>query len=130
MTRKTAICYTTLFKFIENKIVNLEPTEFMTDFEDGMRKAIKLVYPNSILRGCWFHYIRAITRNCLKLGMGKFLFHNAEVVKKQIMSLPLLPTDNIKEAYGVIKELAHEMGVFERFKKFFEYFEGYWLKQV
>lgn len=101
MTRKTSICYTALFNFIENNVFKLEPMEIMTDFEEGMRKSIKIVYPNAVLRGCWFHYIRAIQRKCMKLGMFKLLQRNshAKLIKKQITNLPLLPTDKIEEGY-------------------------------
>lgn len=54
MTRKTAQSYLALFEYIEQKLFELDPKEMMTDFEKGMRKAIKICWPDVILRGCWF----------------------------------------------------------------------------
>lgn len=52
MSRKTAACYTAVFKFIEKKLFQLDPKEMMTDFESGMRSAIRKYWPKVTLRGC------------------------------------------------------------------------------
>lgn len=132
MTRKTAECYTALFNFIENEVFNLEPSEFMTDFEGGMRKAIETIYPNAAMHTCWFHFKRAIHRNCAKLGMKKLLRDNsdARTIQRQITNLPLLPDASIEDGYFVVKELTRKMGLSSKFKRFFRYFETHWLKEV
>lgn len=121
-----------MLKFIEANGFNLEPAEFITDFEDGLRKAIKTVYPNVKLNGCWFHYVRAIQRRSAKLGMRKFLKKNrkGKKIQKQLMSLPLLPPEMFDEGYQTIKKLTARSKLYNRFKKLFAYYDQYWLNQV
>lgn len=71
MTRKTADSYLALFQFIEEKLFLLQPTEFMTDFEEGMRLAIQKHWPNVRRGTCWFHFKRAVNKRCRSLGMMK-----------------------------------------------------------
>lgn len=121
-----------MLEFIEANGFNLEPAEFITDFEDGLRKAIKTVYSNVKLNGCWFHYVRAIQGRTSKLGMRKFLKKNRKGKKilKQLMSLPLLPPEMFDEGYQSIKNLTARSKLLKRFENLFAYFEGYWLNQV
>ena len=104
----------------------------MTDYEDGMRLAIRKHWPNVEIRGCFFHYCRAILRKCRKLGMKKSLKNCADArrIKRSLMSLPLLPGDNIKEGYDCIKVFAQKSKLFSKFSRLFAYFEGYWIHQV
>lgn len=99
MTRKTAKCYAALFAFIEEELVELKPKEIMTDYESGMRAAIRKCWPTATLRGCWFHFCRAIRKRCYKHNMTRLLMHcrDAKLIKKAIMSLPLLPPELIRE---------------------------------
>lgn len=129
MTRKTTQSYVALFKYIEENIFELEPTEFMTDYEDGMRLAIKTRWPTVKIRGCWFHYSQAILRKCRKLSMNTLLRKsaNARAVKRQIASLPLLPADKIREGFKAIKLTAAKKRVSLRFGRLFKYVESYWL---
>lgn len=53
MTRKTSECYKAVFNLIEEKILKLQPNVIMTDYEDGMRLAIRSHWSNVNLRGCW-----------------------------------------------------------------------------
>ena len=41
----------------------------MSDWEEGARNAIKIVYPSIALYGCWFHYNQAVWRKISKLGL-------------------------------------------------------------
>lgn len=126
MTRKTTECYAAVFEFIEKNIFQLEPYEFITDFEEGMRNAIREQYPNTTLRGCWFHYCAAIRKKS-KLPKKNA---DAKLIRKELMSIPLLPSDYIVEGYLHVKESALECGLSDEFAVLFEYYENYWLPQV
>lgn len=131
MSRKTTECYSAVFDFIEQRLFNLEPTEFMTDYEDGMRLAIKKKWPNVTIRGCWFHFCRAIRRRCGKHGLFQLIKKNAgaRAIQNSLMSLPLLSANQIKEGFKSVKAIARKKRLLKRFKPVFTYFEGYWLKQ-
>lgn len=132
MTRKTAQCYSALFDFIEERLFELKPKEFMTDFEAGMRMAIKKHWPNITLRGCWFHFCRAIRRKCGNLGLFKLIKSNADAkaIQSSLMNLPLLPANRIIEGYNSAKEFAKKKKLLKKFQALFTYFEGYWLQLV
>lgn len=132
MTRKTEEAYRAVFKFIEECLFEMAPGEFMTDFEDGMRLAIKNHWPNVRIRGCWFHLKRAVSNKCTSLGMGRVLkrSHNARKLKKMLGNIPLLPENRIVEGFTSIKDFAQEKRLIKPFAYLFSYFERYWLKQV
>lgn len=132
MTKKTAECYTAVFQYIESNVFHLEPSEIMTDFETGLRKSIKHVYPDTNLRGCWFHYCKALRHKSQQLGLRPMLNSSpeAKVILKEIMSLPLLPADKILQGYLHVKKITEEYGISEDFENFFSYFESFWLVEV
>lgn len=132
MTKRTAECYKRVFRLIEEKVFNLEPSEFITDFEQGMRKAISETYPEVILRGCWYHYCSAISRKMKKLGFSKLLKNNdeANIIKKMLMNLPLLPADEFMTGYKYIKSYVKSSGLRQKFLKFFNYYDGQWIVEV
>lgn len=132
MTRKTAEAYHAVFKYIEDNLIKLQPAEMMTDYEEGLRLAIKNCWPNTRIRGCLWHYERAIDKKCKSLGMTKFFKKNkhAKKVKAMLSHLPLLPENLLIEGYQSIKKFARNNRVDRRFARVFSYFESYWLKKV
>lgn len=129
---KTADAYYALFKYISKNLFDLAPAEITTDYEEGMRVAIKKYWPKARIRGCVFHYKRAIQRKCKKLGMTKLFKRNkmARKVKRMLCELPFLPENSIMEGYLHIKNIAKKNKVSKRLENLFSYFEGYWLKQA
>lgn len=129
MSRKTTESYLAVFKFIEQKLFKFQPTVFMSDYEDGLRKAIRECWPNVTIRGCWFHFCRAIMRRSKKTGMTKLLMRNktAKIIQRELMSLPLLPADNLQEGFDCIVEFSRKKKLFEQFSSLFVYIQSYWL---
>lgn len=132
MTSKSTKAYQSVFQYIENNVFHLEPSQFLTDFEAGLRKALKLCFPSAIILGCWFHYCSAIRRKVLSLGLYKLIAdnRNALSIYKKMMCLPLLPPESILEGYETILNEAEMNRLFKTFKKVFEYFEAFWLREV
>lgn len=132
MTRRTAQCYIGVFELIERKLFKLQPKEIMTDFESGMRLAIEKFWPIAILRGCWFHYCKAIQKRSRRLKLKKLVEENenAGKIHKSIMSLPLLPVNQFNTGYQSIIRFARKKKLFKQFTELFSYFEEYWFPQV
>lgn len=132
MTRKTATAYRAVFQFIEKNLFQLKPTLVMTDYEDGMRLAVRQQWPKVKLRGCWFHLKRAVNRRCKKIGMKRILDKNinARNVKDMLVNIPLLPPPQIHEGFEKVKRFAAQNRLEKSFADLFAYFESYWLKQV
>lgn len=81
MSGKSAELYTDVFNHIEKNIFSMKPARFMTDFESGLRKAIKTCYPDAALHGCWYHYSAAIRRKMRNLGMQRTINNNEHARK-------------------------------------------------
>ena len=41
----------------------------MADFELSLRNAIKDIFPNFTLKGCYFHYVKNLWANAKKIGL-------------------------------------------------------------
>lgn len=132
MTKKSTECYDAVFKYIEDNIMKLQPTEFMADYEASMRKSLNNQFPNAIIRGCWFHFKRALWAKCAKLGLLTFLKNNTDAKKAvtKLQNLPLLRTDQIQKGYKHVKSRAEACGVADNLKPLFDYFQKYWLRKV
>lgn len=132
MSGKTADLYKKVFDFIEKNLIRLNPAQFMTDFEAGMRKTINEFYPNAVLYGCWYHFCAAVRRKFLSLDMYELITKvpAAKSIYRMIISLPLLPEESILNGYNIVKQEAIEKNLDKQFKEIFEYFEQYWLHQV
>ena len=64
MSNKSYISYRMVFTVIKELMLNHnlrftnENLMIMTDFECGLRKAIKEIFQSFSLKGCYFHYIK------------------------------------------------------------------------
>lgn len=132
MSNRTSACYQAVFKFIEKKQFKLRPDEIISDFETGLRHAIRAKFPDVRLRGCWYHYCAAIRKKLLSYGLNRLFKsdHQAALIKRALMNLPLLPAVNFIEGYQQVKRLIDQRGLFSHFKSFLAYFERYWIHQV
>lgn len=104
----------------------------MTDFENGLRKAIVTCYSNVRLRGCWYHYCAAIPRKSLSHNLRGLVKDNPSAISihRQMLSIPLLPAESIEEGYQIVKQNASDLNLEDGFEIFFEYYESFWLKLV
>lgn len=119
----------------------LKPKQFMTDFESGLRKALKEVYPKAVLYGCWFHYRKCILRKIKLYGISKLWIKNArnknpEIalkarrIYKMFGILPLLPKEYFTAGYQHARNRAVEFSLNSTFASFFAYFERTWVVEV
>lgn len=131
MSNRTTECYQAVIEYIEENIFQLEPASLMTDWELGMRKALKICYPKSLLRGCWFHYCSSLRKKFIKLGLNHLLKNNerAKMISQQFMSLPLLPKEHFQAGLNHIKQLIPGYQLLPAFRNFLSYF-NFWVRQV
>lgn len=57
MNSKKQKCYEAILRYIEEKVIKLNPKSFHTDYEAGLRAALRTVYANVQLRGCWLVFL-------------------------------------------------------------------------
>ncbi len=53
------------------KSVKIQLESISTDFEKGLMNAIKALFPDVRVRGCLFHYVKAIRQAMGKFGLLK-----------------------------------------------------------
>lgn len=131
MSSKSTKCYNAVFDYIST-IFDLQPAEIITDFEAGMRKSINQQFPFTILRGCWFHYKRAVKKQCSKFGLNSLMSSNkiAATILEKLLNLPLLPKHLFVQGYSAIKRQAARHHISKEFNRLFRYFEAYWQVEV
>ena len=77
MSSKSYYLYYNLFLKIKqlskdlNIKIKYENIHFMTDFEYGLRKALRDVFKDSEIYGCFFHYVKNIWEKAKKNGLLK-----------------------------------------------------------
>lgn len=77
MKNKSEISYINTFEnlkfiFLENNIkIDFNKIYFMCDFEIALRNAIKYCFPDAIIIGCYFHYVKALVKKFKELGLLK-----------------------------------------------------------
>lgn len=139
-TSKSAASYRHIFKFIEQDF-NLNPKQFISDFEAGLRKAIREVYPEAVLNGCWFHYRKCIRKKIIQTGVSKLwnkkersanpqIASYAKKVYKMVSHLPLLPKELFLAGYKQVKKTATKFKLTKNFGGFFKYYDRTWIAEV
>lgn len=132
MTRKTQEAYTHLFQYINTEIIVLHPHSFMTDYEVVMRNALRFVWPEAQMAGCWFHFCQAVKRHGSQIGgflMAARKNTDTAKVYYQILCLPLLPAAYITDAFNLIRMKASAAHG-DLFDTFMDYVERQWIKKV
>lgn len=132
MTGKKRAQYEELFEFINEHILNLQPAQILLDFEVGLRLAIKKIYPECEVKGCFFHFGQSQQKFVAKQPRlfaeikcnptVKRLFH-------KFISLALLPATNILQGFELLKSEVQSLGG-NLFDEYLIYFQRYWIDKV
>ncbi|XP_074100585.1 uncharacterized protein LOC141528439 [Cotesia typhae] len=130
MSRKSTDCYVAVidrFKSLSQHIIVLS---YMTDFESGLRKALKLSYPNAPAESCYFHFIQANMKKAKKLGLLKKLenWEDGRKFFRKLLALALLPSTDIIPTFNWL--LVIHTPSYLIFKDFLNYFVDYWLMTI
>ncbi|XP_046659976.1 uncharacterized protein LOC124353943 [Homalodisca vitripennis] len=130
MESKSSSSYIALFRFLRDVAPQFNPTVVITDFERGLQVAVRTVFPNAHLVGCWFHSANAMRKRARLLGMTALLNENpvAHKIVKMTMSLPLLPHDAIPAGMRAIRQHALRNGLAEEMERFLLYVEETWIQ--
>ena len=78
MTTKSQALYIAVLERISSKVPHFKPSASMSDWEIAPRNALKEVFPQIGIYGCWFHYTQCIWRKTKKLGLSHSFKTNSE----------------------------------------------------
>ncbi|CAF1542487.1 unnamed protein product, partial [Rotaria sp. Silwood1] len=89
--------YETLFRVVQQHVQRV-PRYITIDFEKGAENASAVVYPQSQIFGCFFHFKQNIWRNISELGLKKeFLENNiSRRTMKNLAALALVPEQDAR----------------------------------
>lgn len=133
MTKRTVQAYIGALKYVHEKLIELVGQGIIIDFEQAMRTAIKTLFPELAVFGCWFHHCQALRR---AVASNKKLFHlirnnpDAKLLFRQFQCLALLPADRIETAFVWLLRQTLEEHNFSEFAPFLEYYKNQWLLRV
>lgn len=124
LPNKSQRTYVRFFELLTTRL-NIHMKTFKCDFELAVINAVQQVYPEVQVKGCFFHYQKAITKKAEQLGVLDL--KECKKVIRLIRNLPLLPENHIKNCWLTILNNAPD---FEQFRMFKNYFEKQWLSKI
>ncbi|KAL3125147.1 hypothetical protein niasHT_002816 [Heterodera trifolii] len=109
---KASKYYAEVLQQLKRSIDPIRPIKVMCDFETGMLKAMRHVFPSCERSGCNFHMAQALFRKARSMGIFHlFAENNAEALSQRksvhktfrsVLSLALIPPLYIRQAFTTI----------------------------
>lgn len=129
---KSQAVYRRVFQLLRNSMTNLGlqfiPDEVNIDFEDAVRQAVNVEFPNVDIVGCYFHYTQCLYRKILELGLAapyKENGGNNELRQwvRQHAALALMPLNIVRVLHEQLRLNPPNYNIAE----FSDYFQQTWL---
>lgn len=125
LSSKSRKAYCIFFDLLKKRLPEWSPTKLTVDFERSLISALTAIFPAAKINGCYFHFVKSLTKKAKSLGMNKSI--RMKFIKQLTCRLPLLPENKIQDGWNYI--LA-EMSDSEAENKFKTYIENYWMKNI
>lgn len=124
LPNKTQSTYTRLFTLIRDALhVNI--LEFKSDYEVAIMNAVKDVYPNAKISGCYFHYQKAIKKKAKEMKVTRTSEQRKLIRMTSI--LPLLPARYISDGWDII---SNQIDVVNTMAGFKTYYQNQWYPRM
>lgn len=122
LPNKLQITYERLFQLIKQHL-DITINKIKCDFEIGITNALKKVFPDILISGCYYHFHNAIWRKAKALNITDT--KESRSIIRICANFPLLPSTHYSECWLHIKE--HAL-LTDGTRNFLNYFENQWLK--
>lgn len=120
---KTEKTYFILFSLIRSQLSHWKPAIVHCDYEIAAINAMSELFPETQIKGCFYHWCRAVWRK------AKYLQLTKTKAQKRIVSLTaalaLLPQMFVTEGWNYIKSQSETTDM----SKFINYIDRFWLKK-
>lgn len=127
MSHRNTEAYVILFSIIKSQLPNWNPIIFKVDYEKAAMRAIATVFPSIAVKGCYYHYNKAI----FKKGRELHITNTQDPKKKRMVSLsavlPLLPQEEIMNGWEYIISRYDDND--PQIQKFVNYMKKQWLHE-
>lgn len=125
MERKTKTAYKLLIRKVMEMVPHLAVEDIMADYEGALRQAIIEELPGVPLKGCWFHYCRAVCKYARRCGLSRREVEPTRALCiKMSIALALLPNDKFVEGVQMIENQAGEH--INVLRRFLDYIRSQW----
>lgn len=133
MERRVRAIYNVLLNYLKREILGEEVVvvSVMADYERALRLAVKDIYPQTKLLGCWFHYAKAVYLKSRQIGLTGRLnvrYHIAQGVN-MAMVLPLIQQENFETGIDEVRNWMTDNvqgGEIEQIATFIQYLRRQW----
>lgn len=128
---KSQATYERLFRLLRIKAgeynIDINPVRFQMDYEKAAHNAVRHVFPDAEVRGCFFHFTQCIWRQVQKLGLQSIYQTDTDLHKfvRRISALPLVPENLLDEVWI---EIANQQPDTESATKLADYFTETWME--
>lgn len=111
LPRKDQATYIRMFNIIRGLRPEFRPERAICDYETGVHAALRNVFQNISVEGCFFHLSQSIWRRVQSAGLAQAYVQNPAVRKyvKSLGSLAFLPVEQVVRAFEALQEEIDEM---------------------
>ncbi len=133
LPNKSTNTYLRLFRILQDKAAEFNcifsPKIFLIDFELEVKNAIRIIFPQSEIKGCLFHFAQALIRNLQNFGLTDSYRDDNEFKRlvRRSASLTFLPLEDISDAWNLIMENAPQLDETNDITKYMDYFVENWM---
>ena len=106
---KDVALYRKMMREIKQRVLqvsgqHLNPTRVVTDFEVSLISAIETEFPQSTVKGCYFHFTQSVWRRVVELGLAVPFKRDKALSNfvRKLMSLAYLPTAVVGQNFQLI----------------------------
>ncbi|RVE51164.1 hypothetical protein evm_004129 [Chilo suppressalis] len=130
-SNQTTELYKGIWNFLLERVPGFKTNlkYIMMDFERALIKSVKETMPLVTIRGCWFHFTRAISCHWQDLGLKNVSSSSVQDILSLAWVLPLLPEKHFSTAIEFYKKKADQVEpeYQDSVNKFIDYLKNQWL---
>ena len=122
MSNKKQSMYTDFFEQVREYVSGRSPKTVTIDFEMAAINALKLIFPDTKINGCFFHLKQSLFRKIQALGHQKEYSKSLEFANKckMIAALAFVPVGEVEKTFQSLKQELSEDARFTELLKYFQ----------
>lgn len=119
--------YVRMLQMILREVPDWKPETINIDFEASAVAALRDVFPDAKIQGCYFHFTQCLWRKVQDVGLVTLYSENEEIRKhiRMCAALAFLKPEDIDEGWIIIQETAPRDA---KLAEFFDYFIEQWME--
>ncbi|XP_055639888.1 uncharacterized protein LOC129777565 isoform X1 [Toxorhynchites rutilus septentrionalis] len=121
LTKKNEQTYLEMFNILKRLVPDMAPERILLDFEKACMNAARIVFPETEIKGCYFHLCQSIIRKINAVGLKSEYESNIDtrLKLKSLAALSFVPKEDVQD---IFKSLASTFPDEDRFNEVLSYF--------